>query len=127
MIKNISGATDTPNGPERSNMFYLGLGASMREGMISYLYMLPLGGAFQSKNLPLPAVLGKTFFVVAETCFFYSLRSHAVETFAHVKVCTFQRGALMCFSPRASRSSPSHPFLNASFAPLCISPFIPST
>lgn len=59
MIGNINRTTDTENGPERSTMFYLGLGASLREGMESYVYMVPLGGAYVSKNLPLPAVLGE--------------------------------------------------------------------
>lgn len=40
-------------------MFYMGLGASLREGLESYLYMIPLGGAYESKNIPLPAVLGE--------------------------------------------------------------------
>lgn len=59
MIKNIQQTTETPNGPERSTMFYMGLGAAMREGVPSYIYMFPLGGAYESKNLPLPAVLGE--------------------------------------------------------------------
>lgn len=59
MIKGIVETTETANGPERSTMFYLGLGASMREGIVSFIYMLPLGGAFVSKNIPFPAVLGE--------------------------------------------------------------------
>eukprot|EP00752_Nemacystus_decipiens_P014993 g13350.t1 len=58
MIKNIGQTTETANGPERSHMFYMGLGAAMREGIPSYIYMFPLGGAYEAKNLPLPAVLG---------------------------------------------------------------------
>lgn len=59
MIKNINRTTETANGPERSTMFYMGLGAAMREGVPSYIYMFPLGGAYEAKNLPLPAVLGE--------------------------------------------------------------------
>lgn len=47
-----------PNGPERSQMFYLGLGASLREGLESYLYMLPLGAAYEAQYIPIPGVLG---------------------------------------------------------------------
>lgn len=48
------------HGPERSQMFYLGLGASLREGMESYIYMIPLGAAYESSSIPIPAVLGET-------------------------------------------------------------------
>ena len=51
--------SDTSNGPERSQLFYLGLGASLREGMASFLYMLPLGGAYNVEDVALPAVLGE--------------------------------------------------------------------
>lgn len=75
MIKGINRTTDTDNGPERSTMFYLGLGASLREGMESYVYMVPLGGAYESKNLPLPAVLGERACKqqVPRTIFFFSV------------------------------------------------------
>lgn len=62
MIKGINQTTETANGPERSTMFYLGLGAAMREGVMSYIYMFPLGGAYESNDLPLPAALGECFF-----------------------------------------------------------------
>lgn len=58
-IKVMTMLSDTANGPERSQLFYLGLGASLREGMASYLYMVPLGGAYSAEDVPLPAVLGK--------------------------------------------------------------------
>ena len=51
---------ETAAGPDRTQMFYLGLKASLLEGVESYLYMFPLGGAYASKYLPLPAVLGKS-------------------------------------------------------------------
>ncbi|CAM9135904.1 unnamed protein product [Laminaria digitata] len=57
-IKVMTMLSDTSNGPERSQLFYLGLGASLREGLASYLFMVPLGGAYSAEDVPLPAVLG---------------------------------------------------------------------
>lgn len=47
------------NSFERSRIFYMGLGASLREGLQSYIYMIPLGGVYDLKLIPIPAVLGK--------------------------------------------------------------------
>ena len=58
-IHDIRTRPETAGGPDRSQMFHLGLGASLREGVISYIYMIPLGGAYEAKYLPLPAVLGE--------------------------------------------------------------------
>lgn len=73
MIKHINRTTDTENGPERSTMFYLGLGASLREGFESYIYMVPLGGSYEAKNLPLPAVLGEQAAAAAATSSLWGL------------------------------------------------------
>lgn len=40
-------------------MFYWGLGGSLREGMESFLYMIPLGGAYDVRFIPIPALLGE--------------------------------------------------------------------
>lgn len=53
---------ETAAGPDRARMFQLGLHASLIEGMESYLYMFALGGAYEAKHLPLPAVLGEGCF-----------------------------------------------------------------
>ena len=58
-IKVMTMLSDTSNAPERSQLFYLGLGASLREGLGSYLFMFPLGGAYGAEDIPLPAVLGE--------------------------------------------------------------------
>eukprot|EP00904_Undaria_pinnatifida_P008153 jgi/Undpi1/4468/HiC_scaffold_17.g07822.m1 len=57
-IRSYPAATKATNGPDRGQLFYLGLAASLREGLASYFYMIPLGGAYDSENIPLPAVLG---------------------------------------------------------------------
>lgn len=58
-IRSYPAATKATNGPDRGQLFYLGLAASLREGLASYFYMIPLGGAYDSENIPLPAVLGE--------------------------------------------------------------------
>lgn len=102
---------ETAAGPDRNQMFYLGLWASLLEGTESYLYMFPLGGAYETKYLPLPAVLGSSrftscsrnysclyifsifltsstvsfgeamVFVLTLSCFFYRDPTHSFKTF----------------------------------------------
>lgn len=50
---------ETAAGPDPARMF---LHASLIVGMESYLYMFALGGAYEAKHLPLPAVLGEGCF-----------------------------------------------------------------
>ena len=56
------------NGANRGQLSYLGLAASLREGVVSYLFMIPLGGAYDSENIPLPAVLGERTYSACNEC-----------------------------------------------------------
>lgn len=86
-IKKFASAAKAPtSGPSRGQLFYLGLAASLREGLVSYLFMIPLGGAFDSENIPLPAVLGErthsafhTYGAYNSTCSAYN-NTHTAHT-----------------------------------------------